>query len=86
MHKKQDFCYYQLCIICACVSCVHVACLIKSYQVLGPSFYQSFCFPPSSSGSTGGALALGRVKGSGGGHTRGEYLGFLGTSVKDFSS
>lgn len=47
----------------------------------------SLCFPPSSSGITGGAvLLLGKVKGESWGHTRGEYLGFLGTSVKDFSS
>lgn len=79
--------FIQHCIICARVSGVHVACLIKSYQVVCPSFQQFVCFPPSSSGSTGGAaLALGRVKGSSWGHTRGEYLGFLGTSVKDFSS
>lgn len=51
--------------------------------------------PPSSSSKStrGGVSRRGwsggwscGVGGSGGGHTRGEYLGFLGTSVKDFSS
>lgn len=89
--KKGDFSNGRHRIICAIVSCEHVSCLIQSSQVLCPSFEQSVCFPPSLLGSTGGAaLALGRVdshrRGGVGGHTRGEYLGFLGTSVKDFSS
>lgn len=70
------------------LSRLHVARLIKSHLVSRPSFSSSpsVSLPPLL-GSTGGAvLALGRVSGSSLGHTRGEYLGFLGTSVKDFSS
>lgn len=71
----------QVCLMCMwCVSsslikfCVHHS-------------LQSVCFSSSSLGSTGGAaLTLGGSNGSSWGHTRGEYLGFLGTSVKDFSS
>lgn len=49
--------------------------------------YSRSPFPLSSLGSTRGtALALRNVKRSSWDHTRGEYLGFLGTSVKDFSS
>lgn len=36
--KKEDFSSDGHCIVCAHVSCVLVACLIKSYQVLYPSF------------------------------------------------
>ena len=46
-----------------CVYCVLVVCLIQSYVVVCPSSLQSVCFPPSSSGRTGGAaLASGSFK------------------------
>lgn len=43
MHKKQGFYNHQHCIVCAPVSCVHVACLIKSHQVSCPSFAIAVC-------------------------------------------
>lgn len=64
------------------------------HQSVPPTLPTPTAPPPSPSGRTRGAASAGwegrRVElgggRSGGGHTRGEYLGFLGTSVKDFSS